>query len=378
MVGETGTTKMKDKLILDGHKLAWHRDRVEAWLAGERVAPITIDLALTRRCTMRCIYCYGQLQENDEKRITRDVIYRFLDDAAEIGVKAISLISDGESTCSPYFYDTIIRAKEYGLDIGVATNGVLLEDPRLHEILPKLTYLRFNMSAEDPTRYAEIHGCKPDVWYKVTNTIRKAVAHKRLNNLPVTIGIQMVLMPEFGDQIIPLAKLGKTMGVDYFVIKHCSDDELHTLGVDYTDYLGMVDLLATAESYSNPTYLVKAKWQKLMDNKERTYSKCYGPIFMPQFSGSGLVAPCGMLFNDRYKNNFHIGNLVDFSFKQMWKSEGYWATMDRLASPAFNAKYDCGCMCLQHLCNMYLDGLVKGERTLEDPVGDPPAHVNFI
>ena len=29
-------------LILDGHKLAWHKDRVEAWLNGEKIAPITI------------------------------------------------------------------------------------------------------------------------------------------------------------------------------------------------------------------------------------------------------------------------------------------------------------------------------------------------
>jgi bifunctional ADP-heptose synthase (sugar kinase/adenylyltransferase) len=28
--------KNKD-LILDGHKLGWHRERVEAWLRGERI-----------------------------------------------------------------------------------------------------------------------------------------------------------------------------------------------------------------------------------------------------------------------------------------------------------------------------------------------------
>lgn len=89
------------KLVLDGHKLAWHKDRVEAWLAGERIAPITIDCALTRRCTYSCVYCYSKLQIHDEQKMTRDVIFRFLDDAAEIGVKAVSLVSDGESTCSP-------------------------------------------------------------------------------------------------------------------------------------------------------------------------------------------------------------------------------------------------------------------------------------
>ena len=35
------------KLILDGTKIGWHLDRVEKWQKGERIAPITIDMALT-------------------------------------------------------------------------------------------------------------------------------------------------------------------------------------------------------------------------------------------------------------------------------------------------------------------------------------------
>src|SRR3990170_210175 len=142
MEGKMDTKRIDSKydeqrgLILDGHKLAWHKDRVEAWLNGERIAPITIDCALTRACTYRCVYCYGQLQANDEKRMTRDVIFRFLDDAADIGVKAISFVSDGESTCSPHLYDAILRGKSNGLNMALGTNGYLLKDDRLEETLP--------------------------------------------------------------------------------------------------------------------------------------------------------------------------------------------------------------------------------------------------
>ena len=134
-------------LILDGHKLLWHKDRVEAWMRGERVAPITIDCSLTRACTYKCVYCYGQLQANDSQRMTKEVIFNFLDDAAEIGVKAISFVSDGESTCSPHLYDAIVHGKAQGLDMALGTNGYLLKDEKLEEILPALTYLRFNISA---------------------------------------------------------------------------------------------------------------------------------------------------------------------------------------------------------------------------------------
>ena len=45
---------------------------------------------------------------------------------------------------------------------------------------------------------------------------------------------EMVLLPEFKDEIIPFSKLAVDLGVDYGVIKHCSDEEFGTLGVDYS------------------------------------------------------------------------------------------------------------------------------------------------
>ncbi len=370
---------MAEKLILDGHKLAWHQDRVKKWLGGERIAPITIDMALTRRCTYNCEFCYSKLQENDEKRMTKEVIYNFLDDCAEIGVRGISLISDGESTCSPYLYDAILHGKKVGLDMALGTNGSLLKKERLPEILPVLTYLRFNISAGEPKRYAEIHGCKEINFYKVCEIIKECVRIKKEKKLDVTIGMQMVLMPSYADQILPLTKLGKELGADYLVIKHCSDDEKGRLGVPYKDYFEkeLIKTIKEAEELSTKDYLVKAKWSKILSGGKRRYNKCYGAQFQLQMSGSGLVAPCGMLFNRKYKKN-HIGNIVETRFKDIWKSEKYWKNMDRISSDKFDAQTMCGTLCLQHKINEYLWDLKQGKIKLEEPKGAPPQHINFI
>ena len=369
----------KESLILDGQKIDWHRERVTAWLRGERVAPITIDCSLTPKCTYRCVYCYGQLQCPDERPIEREYIMRFLDDAAEIGVKAVSFVSDGESTCSPYLYDAILHGRANGLDMALGTNGYLLKDDRLEEIMPALTYLRFNISAAMRERYSEIHGCKLECYDKVINTIKEAVAIKRKNKLAVTIGMQMVLLPEFEDQIIPLAELGKELGVDYLVIKHCSDDETGSLGVDYSKYHKLTAVLEAAEKYSTDSYMVKAKWSKILSDGARKYSKCYGPPFILQMSGSGLVAPCGMLFNEKY-NKFHIGNIKEKSFKEIWESDRYWEVMDYLASEKFDARTDCGTLCLQHKVNEYLWDLKQKDGEFSEEIKDKqsPQHINFI
>ncbi|MFH1222828.1 MAG: radical SAM protein [Pseudomonadota bacterium] len=368
----------KKELILDGHKLLWHRDRLEAWLKGERVAPITIDCALTRACSYNCVYCYGTLQDNQGFNLNKDVIFRFLDDAAEIGVKAISFVSDGESTCCPHLEDAILRGKSNGIDMALGTNGFLLKDERLEEILPALTYLRFNISAGTPERYAKIHGVKEEAYYKVKETIRKCVAIKKAKKLDTTIGLQMVLMPQYADDVIPLATFGKELGVDYLVVKHCSDDENGALGVDYDKYNSLVEILKTAESMSTDDYSVKAKWSKILSGGKRKYTKCYAAPFMIQMSGSGLVAPCGFLFNDKYKDKFHIGNIAEKSFKEIWKSERYWEVMNYIVSDKFDARHDCGTLCLQHKVNEFLWDLKQGDVKLSSPSGEPPMHVNFI
>jgi MoaA/NifB/PqqE/SkfB family radical SAM enzyme len=141
--------------------------------------------------------------------------------------------------------------------------------------------------------------------------------------------------------------------------------------------LELVDVLKEAESYSDEKYLVKAKWSKILSGRRRKYIQCYGPAFIMQFSGSGLVAPCGMLFNNRYKR-YHIGNIVEKSFKEIWKSERYWEVINFLASDKFDARSMCGSLCLQHKVNEFLWDLKHGDTILDEPKGEPVQHINFV
>jgi len=373
MTGMTDHTE----LILDGTKIAWHIDRVQAWERGERIAPITIDMALTRACNFACEYCYAMLQENDRKVITKQVVFDFLEDCAEIGVKGISFVSDGESTISPVFADAVRRGSELGLSMAVGTNGLALTRMRLEEILPHLTYLRVNISAGERARYAQIMGVKEEWFDRVCDNIRTMMEIKRRDGLPVTIGMQMVVMPQYGDQILPLAQLGKQLRPDYLVLKHCSDSEDGELGVDYGGYERLYDRLREAETLSDDEYEVVVKWSKIAAKGTRAYQRCYGPPFMIQLSGSGLVAPCGMLFNERYEK-FHIGNICETRFKDIWASDRYWQVMNYLASPEFNAQKMCGSLCLQHKVNEALDAHQKGLVTLRTPDRPAPQHLDFV
>lgn len=211
----------------------------------------------------------------------------------------------------------------------------------------------------------------------MTATISRAVALKQELRLSVTLGMQMVLLPEFADQVMLLSALAKELGVDYLVIKHCSDDEHSSLGVDYEKYRPLEPLLKRAEAYSDDSFQVIVKWSKILSGGKRVYSRCYGPPFIMQLSGSGLVGLCGMFFNNRYKK-YHIGNIADTSFKELWNSKRYWDVMDMIASEDFDAQTMCGSLCLQHKVNEYLWDLRHEKFGCQEASGAPPLHLNFI
>ena len=371
---------------LDNTKLAFHNARVEAWKSGKHVAPITIDMALTQRCSYACTFCYAGLQQNPAAPVDWSTYEQFLDDCVEIGhkkgegVRAISLVSDGESTESPHYIPFIVKAKNNGIDIASGTNGYRLRKKDIPTLVDNLTYLRFNFDAADPDAYSEIMGATSKKYERVVSNIKDCVKLKRERKSDITIGLQMVLMPEYADQVIPLALLGKELGVDYTVIKHCSDDEDGRLGVDYSWYVSdlATELLQTAEAISNENYSVQAKWSKIRTGRDRKYSKCFGTPLMLQMSGTGIVAPCGSFFHKRYSQQ-HIGDIKEERFFDIWNSQKYKEVMSYLASDAFDAKTQCASLCLQDKVNEKLNDLMENNIPLDDvsDIQEPP-HVNFI
>ena len=368
-------------LILDSHKVSYHYDRVEAWENEEKIAPVTVDMALTRSCGAMCSFCYAMMQEPQERpAIKVKEALNLLDDFAEIGVRGVSLISDGESTLSKAYVPFIQHAAKVGIDVGNATNAWEWEPEKIEQVLPHLTWVRFTVAAGKPESYAKIMYKGPEhteVFDRAMRHIKYAVDLKKRNNLKCTLGIQMVLMPEFKDEIIDFSQLALDLGVDYGVIKHCSDDEFGTLGVDYDKYESMYGLLKEAEEMSNDDTKIIVKWEKIKDKGKPSYKRFYGPQFLLQISGSGLVAPSGMFFNARY-SKLHMGNFTEERFIDIFRSDRYSRIMNYLASPDFDAQTMMGTLPIQHYVSVALDNHVKEIQRIEPAKGKDPLHVNFL
>jgi|TARA_B100001964_G_C14259922_1_gene614816 radical SAM protein with 4Fe4S-binding SPASM domain len=361
---------MADKYLMDGHKLNWHQDRINDWLNGERIPPIHIDVGLSKGCNIRCEYCFGVLQGNFYKKgadifFPREALLRYVREAGEIGVRSMAFIGEAEPLLNPHIYEAILEGKKAGVDIALGTNGILFDTgKRGEDALKHLSWIRFNISAASDEAYRRIHGSKD--FSTAIEKIKHCVETKKRKNLGVTIGLQMVLTPNNVDQAIPLAKLGRELGVDYFVIKQCSDTVVNALGVfnRLKEYDNFSDILKEAEGMSNEHYNVIAKWKKITNKGIRNYDQCLGVPFLLYSSGDGKLYPCGAFF-DYKEEEFRMGNLVKQSFKEIIESERYWDVVNKVKK--INVHKKCYSNCRTHAVNDFLWQLKH-----------PPEHVNFV
>lgn len=360
---------MTDKYVMDGHKLFWHLDRVVAWERGERIAPLHIDVGLSKGCNLKCIYCFGELQGNIYRRgkdiyFPREPLLRYVREAGEAGVRSMAIIGEAEPLLNPHAYEAIVEGKKAGVDMSLGTNGVLYDTGSVgKEALEYLTWIRFNISAASDEAYRRIH-CSKDFDRAIDN-IRFCVDTKRKKNLDITIGLQMVLVPSNVDQVIALASLGKHLGVDYLVIKQCSDTKENALGVydKLEEYDDFGEILREAENISEGDYNVIVKWHKVTNKGYRSYAQCLGAPFLLYSSGDGRIYPCGVFF-DYKEEEYRLGDLVKQSFKDILYSDRYWKVMEKLKHIDTSQCYS---NCKTHNIN---DFVWK--------IKHPPEHVNFV
>lgn len=363
---------MKDKYIMDGHKLYWHPDRVADWLKGKPVAPLHIDVGLSKGCNIRCEYCFGALQGNFGAKsakvfFPREPLLRYVREAGEAGVRSMALIGEGEPLLNPHVYEAIAEGAKAGVDMALGTNGILFDTGKKGtEALRTLKWIRFNISAASKESYARIHNSQ--LFDKAVAKIRFCAETKKKLKLPVTVGLQMVLTPTNCDQVVALARLGKQLGVDYLVVKQCSDTVEGELGIFKTlgSFKNYSELLKAAERESAPGYNVIIKWIKIGNEGKRNYNRCLGAPFLLYSSGDGKLYPCGMCFDKArgMEEEFRIADLTKESFKEALLSERYRRIIKRVAGLDVNKCYS---NCRTHAINEFA-WLLK----------HPPEHVNFV
>ena len=115
--------------IASAHKIAYHREKLEAYLRNERILPATLELDISTECNRKCPLCPSTTSPRSST-LSLGFIERLFTRLE--GQTAGLLLSGGEPTLAPIFPEVLRLAREHGfVDIAVVTNGSLLDKERV-------------------------------------------------------------------------------------------------------------------------------------------------------------------------------------------------------------------------------------------------------
>ncbi len=346
---------------IDSHKLMYHPERVAEWKKNKDCYPIYVEIGPTNRCNHRCIFCcYDFFVNKTGINIDREVMLRTLKEMAEKGVKSIMFAGDGEPLLHKNIIEFVEKAKEFGLDVSITTNGSLLDDEKAKKILPHLSWIRFSVDAGTSETYAKVHGVSAENFNKLIDNIKNAVEIKKKNNLNVIIGVQFLLIPENIPDVLKIAKIAKQIGVDNLQIKPYSQhpDSINKFVVNYKDYAYLAPEL---EKFNSTNFKIFFRKQTIKRIEEgNIYSKCHGLSFFTLIDAKGDMLPCSLYYGNQ---DLIYGNLYKNSFQEIWEGEKRKKIIEKISSNVSNCRHGCRL----DVINRYLHRLKN-----------PQEHDNFI
>jgi len=348
--------------FLDSHKINYHPRQIADFFDGKLKAPIYVEISPTGICNHKCLFChYNYL--GHEGKFVKGKMLELIKELADIGVKCVVFAGNGEPTLHVDTLEAIVLAKSLGMDVALSTNGALLNEKHFEILAQNLTWIRFSFNAGSEENYAHVHQTKENDFNKVIQNIKRLKEVKTKLKSDLTIGTQFVLIPENKDFALEHGKLLKSIGVDYFSIKHFYNHSHNEFQVTENISNEFIEELSNeAEKLCDDkfTFLVRSTNNL---SSQRAYDKCYGLEFLLFIDENGDVFSC---FSHQYDKKTIMGNIFKRSFKEIWQSEEKKQSIDHINN-CIN-KNQCQPNCRHHQINNYLWEL-KNPST---------SHINFI
>lgn len=291
-------------------KVLLHKEKLLDIYDNPIVAPVTCEIDLTDGfCNNKCQHCFfATAEKSNPIYLDFAVVKELLTELKKIGTKAIELSGGGEPTTHPYISEIIDFAHSIGLEVGLVTNGLLMN--KVFGVINKLKYIRISLDAGSPETYSVVHGI--DSFDTVIENIKRAVELSESKE----IGIGYLILPYNLDDISKAAKIAKEIGVRFIQYRPASLE----YDTDREIWIRANELVKkTVENYIDDELQVfdaGIKWLHM--NDDRKYSKCLTSSIVAVVKANGDIPLCVL---KRNHNDEIIGNINNGGFIKSWYSE---------------------------------------------------------
>jgi len=297
-------------------------------------APNHVNFLLTHQCNFMCNYCYVPFQSYS-KELGMEQVIEIINLLYERGVFSLDL-TGGEPLLREDITEILKYCNDLDIDVGLATNGVLLTKERidtLAKVWDRKRTVHVSMDASTPEGFFQITGSKD--FFKILDCTRALLEYDLdiIWNFVYTAGNK--------EDLIPVCKLASNLGVSkMFVLpviqvgraltSQLSFKELQTFLLRFPEIEKQYPSIKFRVSPATPldfiVPLFEAEWdiQKvlkyypyartpLQDDKFKEIRSigCIGGVGRWAVNAQGNVFPCELLTTD---NRMKCGNLLEDPF----------------------------------------------------------------
>lgn len=330
-------------------KLILHYDRLSDYLESGDTKPIFMEVGLTNKCNMSCIWCItenGRDNKNGEE-INLDVLKKYLFEFKAFGGKAITFCGQGEPTYYPYFKEATLYAREIGLELGLMTNGIY--PLSLNEIIGNnFKWVRFSLDTLDETKYKS---------WKGVNGVKTVKRNSLdLGKYPIKVGINCNVGMEYTvEEAKNLMKWCiENDEITYLqfrpILPRYYKNESPELNAEVWDYLH--------KNNNEKINLSDDKMYDILSENSFSFRSCEGHFFEPIIDASGNVKVCTYHPD---KKELSFGNVYESSFQEIWSSEKRKNAIDFVRK--MNYKNECQVCCKCAELNKLIDFIKHPEES---------------
>lgn len=319
-----------------------HEKQLEKVVEGDydSITPVTAEFIPALDCCFRCPTCsykkwkenrgiWGERKTRPESNLDRDPMRFYLDRLKEGGIKAVVFTGGGEPFYNPHTTTGIEYACETGLDVGIYTNGALLNEKIILRIFNAAPiFLRISLNAGNAESHLKIHGYSQDKKYfetvlrNIGLAAKERVKHDNKTNFGVSVIINPTNVTELEQIAQTLTEINESVGggIGYLNVRptlaYHGGKQFEEKIFKKAEQKCEESIRKILDSSGIQLYNLTYKFDDVM--KPRPYYNCRASSFFVELGPDGtMYLCCEKLGYPEYE----IGNLKEQTLENIWKSK---------------------------------------------------------
>jgi len=201
-----------------GSKIIGYLEKTDRLMNGEKVFPVTCEIDTSNYCQNNCNWCiYSDYIKSNRMHLDFDLFCNIVLQLKVFGCKSITFTGGGEPLMNPNIVKMIEHAHSLDFELGLITNGILL-DSIAHQI-PLFKFIRVSLDATTAETYEKDKGT--GFFDVVCGNVRAISSVKS-----VDVGISMVYNPDNWTEAKAFPEFGKSLGATYSQVKPLVDGNI--------------------------------------------------------------------------------------------------------------------------------------------------------